>query len=246
MTMAPAFAFVMLAGHAAFVTTGDLDFIGRHRRRIVLGLLPGAVAGGASLVAHGALPEFWMAVKEVLLWAVLSGLLLVLVMRGRRLLGDIRRPRVAGPVAAGLVIVFVLSGLSPYTGLKYQHSAAMLSNLRVDGGCWNHVLIPEEVRLADHYVRIDDASLIREGAIPEYEALLEGHLWGPTLLQYTVDNWCKPSVRPIRIEGTFRGERVVVEDLCDGLGPDIGPYTTGGWLRFQKFLARECPQACIH
>ena len=246
LTMAPAFAFVMFAGHAAFVTRDDLDFLAGRSRLLVGMAAPGAVITAVSLWLHGALPEWTMVPKEWLLWWALMALGVCLWLRRGLLGADLRRPRLPPWEAWAVVGAFVLCGLSPYLGLQFQHAAAMLSNLRVDEGCWNHVVVPEGVRLTDDYVRIDDASLLREGAIPDYEALLEDHLWGPGLLQYTVDNWCKPSVRPIRIQGRFRGRPFLIEDACDGLGDEIGDARIAGLLRFQKFLVKKCPQACIH
>ena len=246
LTMAPAFAFVMLAAHAGFVTRDDLRMWRQMGSTLGWLVLPAGLVTAASLWRHGGWPEWGMVPKEWLLWWLLMALSIGLWRRRRSLATDLRLPRRAPAGAAVLTAVFLVSGLSPYTGLQYQHAAAMLSNLRVDTGCWNHVVVPESVRLTDDYIRIDDASLGREGAIPEYEALLEDHLWGPTLLAYTARNWCQPAVRPLRIEGSFRGQPFVVDDVCDGLGPQLQPATTGGLLRFQKSLLRACPQACIH
>lgn len=248
LTMAPAFAFVMLAGHAAFVTRADVTYIGERWRGALMLIGPAVVLTVISLALHGSLPEWSMIPKEAMLWwgALVLGWMAWTRIRSHGWPGV--RERIRRPAAVGGVVVaiYVASAMSPYTGLQFQHAAAMLSNLRIDGDCWNHVVIPRGARVTDDYVRIDEAYIIREGAIPDYEALLEDHLWGPTLLEYTAENWCKPSVRPIRIEGQFRGEPVVVEDLCDGLGPQIGPAATLGLLRYQKFLKRQCPQACIH
>jgi hypothetical protein len=246
LTMAPAFAFVMFAGHAAFVTREDLRWLGVIWRRCAWMAAPAAVVTAASLALHGSLPEWTMVPKEWLMWWALLALCAAVWDRRSRLFEDFRSPKRPALGVAAVAGFFLLVGLSPYSGLQFQHAAAMLSNLRVDSGCWNHVVVPESARLTDDYVRIDDASLIREGAIPDYEAQLEDHLWGPGLLQYTADNWCKPSVRPFRIRGRFRGRPFLIEDACDGLGPELGAASAGGLLRFQKFLVRDCPQACIH
>jgi hypothetical protein len=49
-----------------------------------------------------------------------------------------------------------LNGFSPYLGLKFNYSFAMFSNLRVDEARWNHLILPEWVRLSKHdgYVHV--------------------------------------------------------------------------------------------
>jgi len=51
----------------------------------------------------------------------------------------------AGPgrwVVWAVVAVWLLNGFSPYLGLKFNYSFAMLANLRVDNARCNHLLIP--------------------------------------------------------------------------------------------------------
>ena len=49
-------------------------------------------------------------------------------------------------LAAGLVF---LNGASQYLGLKTKTSFTMYSNLRTEGSEWNHLFVPEWIRLAD-------------------------------------------------------------------------------------------------
>ena len=44
--------------------------------------------------------------------------------------------------------------LTPYVGIQFQHTAAMLSNLRVDNGCHNSLLFPSSWIGQDTYLRI--------------------------------------------------------------------------------------------
>ena len=48
------------------------------------------------------------------------------------------------------VALWSLNGLTPYLGLKFQYSFAMLSNLRVDDSRWNSYLFPRAMRLTSH------------------------------------------------------------------------------------------------
>lgn len=246
LTMAPAFAFVMMIGHAAFLTPDDLNAMAAAWRRHGLALGgAGALATGLSLWAHQSWPVESMIVREWMLWTLLFALPVALPLwRADTPRAGVRAWGWRG-IAAGWVAL-VLHGMTPYTGLQFHHTAAMLSNLRVDPGCWNSLIMPEELRVLDDYVRIDDASLIEPGAIPYYEDYFKDHLWSPRLLRYVRGNWCKPSVRPIHLKGTWRGEAFEIEDLCAPEPLPIGAESLDGVARFQKFLTRRCPQACIH
>ncbi len=58
-------------------------------------------------------------------------------------------PRWGLPYAVvGLAIV---NGLCPYLGLKTQGSFTMFSNLQTEAGAWNHLLMPESVRVVGQY-----------------------------------------------------------------------------------------------
>jgi hypothetical protein len=64
---------------------------------------------------------------------------------------------------AGLLLV-LLNGLSPYIGLKTEHSFTMFSNLMTEGESGNHLFMPRAMRvfpLQDDIVRIVDSSSSR-------------------------------------------------------------------------------------
>jgi len=54
--------------------------------------------------------------------------------------------RVAGTFLC--VLVFV-NGVSPYLGLKTEHSYAMYSNLQTEGDAWNHLILPQGMQVFD-------------------------------------------------------------------------------------------------
>ncbi|MFU8804413.1 MAG: hypothetical protein ACNA8W_11430, partial [Bradymonadaceae bacterium] len=192
LTMAPAFAFVMLAGHAAFVLPRDIDDVRGVLRRYGLIIAPVAlVATAASLWAHGKWPEWTMIPREYLLWALLLTTLLLLA-RGI----DWRRHRVhkssAQQRAATLIVaLFLIHGLSPYLGVRFQHTAAMVSGLRIDEGCWNSLIFPEALRLSDGYIRIETAYFREPGAAESLETTLLEQLWSPPQLRQMRRNWCR-------------------------------------------------------
>lgn len=49
-----------------------------------------------------------------------------------------------------IILVGVLNGLAPYSGLKYRLSSAMFSNLRVDEERWNSLIVPRWFYLRQH------------------------------------------------------------------------------------------------
>jgi hypothetical protein len=134
----------------------------------------------------------------------------------------------------------------------------MLSNLRIDDGCWNHLLIPAPSQGDDPYLRIDFASIGPPAApgaprpFAEREAILTDTLWQMSSLILLRRNWCRDHTAPIVLNGTFRGERIQIEDLCSAHDDPRGMGLFGGsewvqtFLKFQKNLVRECPTQCIH
>lgn len=252
-TMAPAFAFVMLAGHAAFVGEEDLRRV-REVRWQWIGLAALALTI-VSLGLHGSWPEASMMPKEWLLWTLLLGFGAMWppwrqdawTRSWRTPAGVARRAAVVG------ALLYVVHGLTPYLGVQYQHTAAMLSNLRIDRGCWNSSVFPESVRVTEDYIRIERAWLGEPGRHEKTEKTLTMHLWSPPQLRQVRRNWCKPATRPLFLEGTWRQRPFVIEDLCDEASPwpfegagFFGVEIFGDYLRFQKNLERTCPQKCIH
>ncbi|MDQ2727875.1 MAG: HTTM domain-containing protein [Actinomycetota bacterium] len=70
-----------------------------------------------------------------------------------------RRPLWVGhPILAVGILVLVINGSCPYLGLKTDTSFAMFSGLRTEPGAWNHLVVPEAVRVfgyQDHLVRVE-------------------------------------------------------------------------------------------
>lgn len=251
-TMAPAFAFVMLVGHSAFLTKEDLEHYGQalgdHRWPIAI---IGALLTTISLLAHGTLPEWSMIPKEWLLWS--AGLLCLIVLK-RHPTNHVQRWWSLKRLSLTLIFVaYMLHGLSPYTGLQFQHTGAMLSNLRIDGDCWNSCLFPKAARLTDDYIRIDDAYLHHRDHRPKTVHHLKTHLWSPPQLRQMQRNWCPSGNRPFYLRGTYRGQTFEIQDVCDT--KRALPFSNDGvfkinlfpdYLRYQKNLVRTCPQPCIH
>ncbi len=265
LTMAPAFVFVMLVGHAAFMRPADLEHLsGLLRRRWLTTGVAATVLTTVSLLGHQNLPEWTMIPREWLLWVLFVALSVLQLSgakasvpskrrQGRRRSGSPKPPLTAKAAVAFAVGFFLLNGLTPYLGVQFQHAGAMVSNLRIDEGCWNSLVFPESVRLTDDYVRIEEVYYDEPGRLPEYEAIVLDQLWSPPQIRQMRRNWCKPRLRPFYMRGTFRGREFVIEDVCDTDKalpfPDDGIFGVElfkDYLRFQKNLDRECPQTCIH
>lgn len=240
-TLAPAFAFVMFAGYAAALTPRQWVLIRRvisQRTTLVvlgallLGLLEGTGQGEASVVT-------------ILKCVVLGSILAVAALAHRTTLRPRRLQVSRGP---GIVLLlWVLHGLTPYMGVQYQHTAAMLSNLRIDDACHNSLIMPAALVMQDPYIRITSAE-IGAGQRPAREQTLEAGLWSYPALATMHRNWCVDALRPIRLAGNCGGAGFLIEDLCaddwDERLPCRGSWP--GFQRFQKNLKVACDVPCIH
>lgn len=68
-----------------------------------------------------------------------------------------RSPRIPHPLLLVGILVVVVNGLCPYLGLKTDTSFEMFSGLRTEPGAWNHLVVPEAVRVfgyQDQLVRV--------------------------------------------------------------------------------------------
>ncbi|MBX3251145.1 MAG: hypothetical protein KF901_28470 [Myxococcales bacterium] len=254
---APAFAWVMLPGWVAFLRDEDVAWIAtvwRTRRRLVLtlGLAP-AIASAALYFRDHWIPYPAWQLVELSLWLLLGLYAVALVTRAPER-GDALRGRLAWTdrdeglrwrhrLAPLFACVIAANAATPYLGVQFHHAGAMLSNLRVDEGCWNHLLVPERVRLYDPYVRVSrfDAG----GAIRGPAALSEHvreRLWHPASFRAALTRYCAAGAAPLALELTYRGAQHATRDAC--AAPPPLPSQAEGL--FQTNLLRECPQRCIH
>jgi hypothetical protein len=239
-TLAPAFEFVMWVGYAAALTPRQMvrwrQVLRRHGGWLIAAAF---LAAGADLVAVGALESLGLSLKLGLMGAVLVGSLLAWA--------PPRATTSASRPVRWLAAAWLLHGLTPYLGLQYQHTGAMLSNLRVDDPCWNSWVFPQAMRGPDPYLRIEVAS-IGTGQRPAREQVLVSTLWNRAALHTMHRNWCIPENRPIHLAGTLRGAPWDVPDLCaaDWARHLPGGAGVAGFQRFQKNLKRDCQTPCVH
>jgi hypothetical protein len=148
-----------------------------------------------------------------------------------------------------ILAIYVSHGLlSPYMGIEVQHSAAMLSNLRVDPACANSLIMPPLG--GDPYVYIEEASF-GQRSLPKRRLIVKRGLWNLTAISTMQTNWCIAEHRPLQLSITHQGQSFFIDDLCrkDALDPvykAASIFALRGWQRFQKNLQRQCHQTCVH
>ena len=148
-----------------------------------------------------------------------------------------------------IVFIYVSHGLlSPYLGIEVQHSAAMLSNLRIDPACANSLIFPPIGH--DPYVYIHKAHF-GQNKRPKRLKKLQAGLWSLSALKTMQKNWCIKEQRPLKLKGTYAHQPFEIADLCAKealyqLYERSHLPTFGAWQRFQKNLQKTCHQSCVH
>jgi hypothetical protein len=251
---APSFAFTMMSGWLSFLREDELRALWvTLRRRWWVVLIGGGVPAALSRAAF--FPGRWQTdpdwcIKEVLLWLVAAWLLEAVTSRWRGGLFRGRGPwNEAAPASlrvALLACAFVLHGLTPYLGVQFHHTGAMLSNLRIDRGCHNSLLFPEALRASDPYVRIDEVAFAPHRAGPAIRAAALARLWSLDALWRERARWCAVHREPLPLAGSYRGEPFEAADFCADDGWSLPRPWLTGMRRFQVNLSRDCPQACVH
>ncbi len=245
---APGFAFTLMSGWVCFFERRELDelwqFCRRHWRAIlVTGGIPATMSRAFLFPGRWSTDPDWC-IKEAILWMVAAALLLAALPRHHA-------PRVGAkrqwpPWLGGVVVgTFIANGLTPYFGAQFHHTAAMLSNLRIDASCYNSLVIPEALRGPhDPYVRIDDIQFAPHRAPPEKRHAVTERLWSLSALHRARSIWCHIHIEPLPLRGTFRGIEFSTDDFCTDW--PLPQPTLKTMRRFQVNLNRTCPQRCLH
>ena len=189
--------------HAALALAGNVPFAAYAVALYVAFLSPALLPRwrvpwwGLALVLLAARPAASVAdpaavrdlLQVVLRIAVAAGLLVFAAgvlrrARGRRHAPASGRLRSMQAAYVAAAMVLAVNAASPYLGLKTEASFAMFSNLQTEPGHWNHVLVPEAVRVfgaQDELVRIESATAVtlerrRRAGILMVRAELERYL----------------------------------------------------------------------
>ncbi len=178
-------------------------------------------------------------------------------LESRGLIGQDWRGRVVVGLVAGM---WILNGLSPYLGWKFNYSYAMLSNLRVDDARWNHLVMPRWIRLTEHdgliHVRRVESTFPSDSARKRYESgrsretkPLRAAVFSPNTLHDRLDALRKlPGPIGLEIALEWRGEAMefwgVVGDEAFERFVNSLPRR-GPWWR-QDELPASGQQPCKH
>lgn len=147
-----------------------------------------------------------------------------------------------------LIGLVLLNGLSPYMGIKYRVSFAMLSNLRVDRDRWNHFFMPEWLYLFEHdrYVRIvriesDHRLHRRDDRTNRIYQVMYSQPEFKKRAEYYADNGIDFSLEIIYRGRTYSHPEALEDrefwEFVNGLSDS---------RRFQEWLFYGRPQHCIH
>jgi hypothetical protein len=118
-------------------------------------------------------------------WQTLAMLIALLAIRGcvGRPAGKLMSLR---PRLLWLYVGFlILNPLSPYIGLKTRSALSMHCNLRTELGHWNHLFLPEEMRVFTYQ---DDLVEVIESDLPDFAHLRDE---GAALPYFEFRRWCR-------------------------------------------------------
>jgi len=249
---APGFAFTMMSGWVCLLGYDRLRAIAETLKRrwplvLTVGLLPAAVSALTFFPQRVRTDPDWR-LKEAVLWCAVALLATTWwrhreAFRGRTIW---RGPHPAPAVTGLLAFGFVAHALTPYLGLGFHRTGAMLSNLRIDRGCENHLLVPTAIRLVDPYVVVEDIRFAPDRAVAGFEDETRARLWSLAALWRARAHWCSKHPEPLALTARHDGRRVEISDLC---APDGWPWPeplATNMRRFQVNLTTKCPQACVH
>ena len=222
------------------IAVSCLAFLHDSDRRALVSAWPLAlVPAAAGVVASGLLyqgPWSWpqYGACHGLFAAMISGAAWRLWVAGPGVRTGVRLRR---PLLAVAAVAWLLNGLAPYSGLKFQYSFAMLSNLRVDDDRHNAWLFPSALRLRhDPYVHVRSATYRRAATgQPLSGGYVQPDLWTPGALVEQLDK-AEQIGEVLSLRGTWGGREITEADLR-GLPP--APL-------FQHRLTLAAPQQCVH
>ena len=237
-TLAPAFGLVMMCGATAIVHPREVANLRRLWARYGRIYISVFVLGFALESLFGVGWLNWTQPPQVGLYVVGCASLFLCM-------DPTLRPSYRNYWLPTLWLMFCLT---PYWGIQVQHTAAMLSNLRVDNGCHNSLIFSEGFVGKDTYVRISTAKFGTD-QWGKRARILEDGLWNEAALFTMRRKWCVEWVRPIALTMEYRGRTVEIDDLCSEGSLDFFPaffQALPQYQRFQKNLTRNCHQACIH
>lgn len=142
----------------------------------------------------------------------------------------------------------VLNGMTPYLGIKYRYSFAMLSNLRVDHARWNSLVVPRWVYLYDEdpFVRV----LVSDGPRPPVgtnvrRSWLVPGLYAPGEFARRLQVMRRSYV-PLDLEIEYLGRKSLHPDALKDLALLRWAKSLPPGRLFQRELRLRGRQPCVH
>ena len=237
-TLAPAFGAVMLCGASASIDARGLVRVRRFFRKYKWVLFGSSITVMLIQASVAQNELSWIQHFQVAGYFAVGWL-------GFATKGSGASPLLDGGLSG---LVWLLFCLTPYVGIQYQHTGAMLSNLRIDPNCHNSYLFSPKLISVDPYIRINTANFGTD-QWAKRKRILEAGLWNGAALFTMRRNWCVDWVRPIQLELKYLDRSYRIPDLCEDRALDFLPPLDrylSGLQRFQKNLKRRCEQHCIH
>ena len=205
--------------------------------RLAFPLLAGAWIAAAIAVSYG--PEqvyagiLRLAVVVFVAYAVALGAVLLLCLRrGGRGAYAPGALRLAHPVWALAPLLVVLNAARPYVGLKTQSAFTMYSNLQTEENRWNHVLVPESVRVFD--MQDDPVEVVRSSD----DRLAEAAADDTELIEHDFRTYLSQHPE-LSVAYRHEGQLVSVPRVGDDAGASDGP----GLVARKLLLFRDVPRA---
>ncbi len=146
-----------------------------------------------------------------------------------------RSLRLRHPIFAVGMLVLVVNSLSPYVGLKTESSFTMFSNLHTEGGRWNHLFIPEAVRIFPYQ---DD--LVRIVASND-RALEASTRNGQRLVRFELERYLRSHPATTATYATTDGRGETIHRAGPGRNP-TGPSMTRIVDEIVKFKSVPAPE----
>ena len=150
-------------------------------------------------------------------------------------------------------VLFFLNCMSPYIGLKYRFSFAMLSNLRVDNARWNSMVIPKWFYLRKHdpFIHVTRVKIGRytQRKLSELEQKrkreMRPGLISPMSFKHRLQILKRMNAK-VNLEFTYRGVAYAYEDVANNAELESWLAATSDSKMFQEWLPAEGPQPCEH
>jgi hypothetical protein len=250
---APGFGALVVSMALAFLPAGAVEPVAlglRRHARVVAPIVLGTVALSAALYRGTEFP--WPPIGLAHGLGAFAACVVALALRAW--------PRSAGAAASApgagskvylgvFACALALNGLTPYLGLKFQYSFAMLSNLRVDDDRWNSWVFPRALRLTPHdpYVHVRRVRYEKMVGGERFDSggPLDPALYSPDALRYGLKLALTRGVR-VSLEADYQGRRLSFMDARD-------PGALYRWADelpaqplFQKVLDQGRAQSCMH